>query len=476
MRAQIVRAGTGFVSNLCRRHTGGCLDQTLKTIVDFIMSIRDRPPPDAVLDRCREILVDTLGCAIGGRDCTAAQVARAYPASPRGESGAVIGLAQPAAIDIAAFWNTAMIRYLDFNDTLCGGHPSDMIGALAAMSRAANASGAAMLTAVAIAHEIFCRISESVMWRKPWTLDTGYGIALGAAGGICHLLGLSREQTTHAISFAATNGVPLRASRAGVLSHYKGAATAVSSRHAVFCVHMARSGMTAPSAPFDGRHGIVELMRGKQGPLDLQAFDHWKVVKSRLKYFPVAYNTQLGIWAALELRKQVDHSQLEKVTLRTSSFLRHECGSEPAKWDPQTRETADHSLPYIFSRALQDGAIDVSTFDADKFLDPQVRPLMEKVAVEADAAIDAGWPHTIELKLEAVDRGGKTHHVHIRNPRGHELNPLTAEDIGNKFRQLTEPALGPDGAAAAFDLAWRTKEAESFASVLDTFVPQKAGS
>lgn len=441
------------------------------------MSTRKEPPPDAVLDRCREILVDTLGCAVGGRNCIGAAVARTFPASPDGEFGMVIGSDRGASIDIAAFWNTAMIRYLDFSDLLGNGHPSDMIGGLVAMSRTAKASGADMLIAMAIAYEIFTRLAEIVLSQEPWTYDQGYCVAIGTTGGICHLLGLSREETTQAISFAAANGVPLRVSRAGELSHYKGVATAVSTRHAVFCVHMARSGMTAPSAPFDGRHGIVELMRGKAGPLNLPAFDTWNLFKTRLKYFPVAYNTSIGIWAALELRKQVDYTRLEKITLYTSLFLKHESGSEPAKWDPRTRETADHSLPYIFSRALQDGTVNINTFDLEKVLDPEIRTLMNKVTVEGDAAMGgAEFPDIVQARLTAVDRDGKTYQVHVRDPLGHYLNPFTAEDIENKFKLLTEPALGRDRAAAAFDLAWRTKEAESFVSVLDAFVPERVGS
>jgi 2-methylcitrate dehydratase len=445
------------------------LDASLTAIVDFITRIRTEPLPVAVLDRCREILVDSLGCAVGGRDCMAAHLARAFPAAPTGEAGAVIGSAEGAPIDIAAFWNTAMIRNLDFTDSLSGGHPSDMIGALVAMSRAANASGVGMLTAMAIAYEIYSRISTTALSRRPKTLDQGYAIALGAVGGICHLLALPREETAHAISFAATNGVPLRASRAGELSQYKGVATAVSSRHAVFCVHMARSGLTAPPAPFEGRHGIVELLNGKEGPLNMSPFDTWKLLRTRLKYFPVAYNTQVGVWAAMELRKQVDFTQLEKMTLRTCWFLKHESGSEPEKWDPQTRETADHSLPYIFARALQDGTVDVNTFDLDKIRDRSIRTLMSRVSVEEDEAIEAEWPGVIQAKLDAVDRNGTTYHIHIRNPRGHELNPLTPGEIEMKFLRLTEPALGSAGAAAAFDAAWRTKEAGSFASVLDRF-------
>jgi 2-methylcitrate dehydratase len=232
---------------------------------------------------------------------------------------------------------------------------------------------------------------------------------------------------------------------------------------------MARVGMTAPPAPFEGRHGIVELLDGKEGPLDIAPFDTWNVLKTRLKFFPVAYNTQVGVWLALELRKQVDPTQLEKVTLRTSWFLRHESGSEPAKWDPQTRETADHSLPYIFSRALQDGTVTINTFDLDKVRDPAIRALMNRVSVEEDKAITAEWPGVIQGKLDAVDKSGKTYHVHVKNIKGHELNPLTAEEIETKFMRLTEPALGRDGAAAAFKLAWRTRDVESFASVLEKF-------
>jgi 2-methylcitrate dehydratase len=314
-----------------------------------------------------------------------------------------------------------------------------------------------------------------VLSQEPWTIDQGYSVAIGTTAGICHLLKLPREQTAHAISFAAANGAPLRVSRAGELSHYKGVATATATRHAVFCVHMARSGMTAPSAPFDGRHGIVELIHGKAGPLYLPAFDTWALTKTRLKYFPVAYNTQIGIWAALELRKQVDYRRLAKITLYTSLFLKHESGSEPAKWDPRTRETADHSLPYIFSRALQDGTVTLDTFAPEKFLDRKIRTVMKKLTVEGDAAMGgAEFPDVVQARLTAVDRDGKKYRVSVRDPLGHYLNPLTVKDVEDKFKLLTEPALGRRRAAAAFDLAWRTKEARSFASVLDAFVPKRA--
>jgi 2-methylcitrate dehydratase len=158
-------------------------------------------------------------------------------------------------------------------------------------------------------------------------------------------------------------------------------------------------------------------------------------------------------------------------------FLQHESGSEPAKWDPQTRVTADHSLPYIFARALQDGTVNINTFDLEKVLDPEIRTLMNKVTVEGDPAMGgAEFPDIVQARLTAVDRDGKMYQVHVRDPLGHYLNPFTAKDIENKFKLLTEPALGPDRAAAAFDLAWRMKGAALFVDLLDAFVPVRAGS
>jgi 2-methylcitrate dehydratase PrpD len=123
---------------------------------------------------------------------------------------------------------------------------------------------------------------------------------------------------------------------------------------------------------------------------------------------------------------------------------------------------------------LQDGAVNINTFDLEKVLDPQIRTVMNKLTVEGDPAMGgAEFPDVVQARLIAVDRDGKRYEIHVRDPLGHYLNPFTAKDIENKFKLLTEQALGRNKAAAAFDLAWRTKESESFASVLDAFVPEQ---
>jgi len=125
---------------------------------------------------------------------------------------------------------------------------------------------------------------------------------------------------------------------------------------------------------------------------------------------------------------------------------------------------------------LQDGTVTINTFDLQKVLDPDIRTLMHKVTVAGDAALGGSeFPDIVQAKLTAVDLDGKTYQVYVRDPLGHYLNPLTAKEIENKFKLLTEPAIGRARAAAAFDLAWRTKEAESFVSVLEALAPKKRG-
>ncbi|MDD9208003.1 MmgE/PrpD family protein [Georgenia sp. 10Sc9-8] len=450
------------------------MDRTLQSIVEFSTMTRADEIPAEVLTQATAILTDSLACAVGGRDCMGAEVAKRFPAQPTGLGGAVIGTGTPYTPDIAAFWNTSMIRYLDYNDTFTGGHPSDMIGALVATSL--KYSGVDVLRAIVVAYEVFHRVqkrmrafgSDSEARVNYLSTDQGFAVAIGATAGMCNLFGFDRDTTRHAVSLAATHGLPLRASRAGELSHYKGVATAVSARHAVFCCHMAESGLTAPDAPFEGRHGLMEVMAGAAQPAELDAFGDWAILRSGLKYFPVTANCQIAAWAALDLRKLIAPSEVESVTLRTSRFLKHESGSEPAKWSPRTRETADHSLPFVFSTSLRDGDISMESFEPGKLHDPELASLMDKISIEVDEEIESEWPDVIQIRVEADTANGARHVVHLRDPKGTYRNPMTRSDIQRKYVALVGPALGEPQAIESFEAAWETSRAPSFATVLET--------
>jgi 2-methylcitrate dehydratase len=221
-------------------------------------------------------------------------------------------------------------------------------------------------------------------------------------------------------------------------------------RNAVFGVQLAAAGMTGPEAPFSGRHGLTDLI---SGPIELPPFgkqpEQFFIPRAKIKFWPVVYNMQALVWCAIELRKKVPVDQIAEIDVETYWSAWHESGSEPAKWDPTTRETADHSLPYILAWTLRHGLIDHHAFVPESYMDPTIRPLMNKVKVRIDDEFEKDFPRKVHMRMTATDLAGKKHQVYIVNPLGHEDNPVSADDLATKFLRLCEPRLGKTGAAAA---------------------------
>ena len=427
------------------------MDQILGGIADFATRLSYRDLSAAAVTAGKERLLDSIACAIGAYDCDTAEVGRSLAGPPARKelAGRMLGSKKLAAADAAAFVNSCMIRNLDLNDIIQGGHPSDSLGGLLAVAPQIGASGEKLITAMVVAYEVFIRLLKGGLREKGW--DQGFGISVGTAAGLANLTGLGREAAQHAIAITAVANTPMRATRSGQLSMWKGAATAYAVRNAVFGVQLAAAGMTGPEAPFTGRHGLVDLITGpfELAPFGTTAGDFF-IPTVYIKYWPVAYSLQPVIWAGIELRKQVSPDQLASVDVQTYAFSVMESGSEPAKWDPKTRETADHSIPYVLARALLHGVIDEQAFIPESYLDPSIRPLMNSITVRVDDGIEQEVQRgTVHVRVSAKDRSGRSYEVDIVNPIGHEKNPLSAKDLAAKFKRLCEPRLGKRRTSAA---------------------------
>jgi 2-methylcitrate dehydratase len=175
----------------------------------------------------------------------------------------------------------------------------------------------------------------------------------------------------------------------------------------------------------------------------------------QLKYWPIETNGQPAVWAALELRAQVDPQALKEINVLTSKFTWFEIGSEPEKWDPRTRETADHSLPYIFARTLVDGPLRVSSFNDAAVLDPSLRPLMNKIKVVVDDEIESWSREKTVLRVAAISVDDARYNVEVVNPLGHPDNPMQDSHIEEKFFALAEPVLGRERCTLALDRWWQ---------------------
>jgi 2-methylcitrate dehydratase len=184
----------------------------------------------------------------------------------------------------------------------------------------------------------------------------------------------------------------------------------------------------------------------------------------------VVYNMQALVWCGIELRKRVAIDDIESIDVQTYWSAWHESGSEPAKWDPQTRETADHSLPYILAWVLRHGLIDHHAFVDGAYRDQTIRPLMNRVTVRVVDEFEKDFPRRVGMRMVAKDKAGQSHEVTVINPLGHEDNPVSTKDLAEKFTRLAEPRLGAARTANALKLWQSIENAASVTAAFDALV------
>jgi len=179
-----------------------------------------------------------------------------------------------------------------------------------------------------------------------------------------------------------------------------------------------------------------------------------------MKAFPTEALTHAPISCVLDLVKDNDlqPDQIKEIHIRSLARAA-DILADPSKYDPRTKETADHSLPYIFARALLDGPITVASFDEEAVRAPALRPLMAKITVTADADIEAMLPDHMAVRVSVRMRDGTTHEVEVIDPLGHPNNPMQVSDIEKKFIAQGEPAIGAERCRAALDAWWRVQDA-----------------
>jgi 2-methylcitrate dehydratase len=422
----------------------GTLAQNLAA---FALSTRFEDLPPAVVVEARRRLLDSLGCAIGALDEPAPMIARKVAARANGSPSVNLIGGGSSAPDWAAFANGVHIRYLDCNDTYLSlepAHPSDNWAAVMAAGQLGGADGKAWIAAAAVAYEAQCRLCDAASIRARGWDHTTYG-SISATLAAAKLLDLTQAQTEHALGIAATTGTALRLTRAGELSMWKGCAFAFASRNAVFAALLAADGMSGPGPLFEGEMGFFQQVSGPfsltklGGPSD----GDWMLPKTSIKFVPAEYHSQSAIAAAFDLRRQIGDPkrirELEIATFRTAVEI---IGKDPEKWRPQTRETADHSLPYCTAVALLDGQVSARQFTPERMRDPVLLDLVARTRVIEDPKLTAGYPEGIPNRVTVTLDDGSKLVAEVKFPPGHDLNPLSDDQLAVKFHELADPVLG----------------------------------
>jgi 2-methylcitrate dehydratase len=395
-------------------------------------------------------VLDSLGCAIGALDGEPIKLLRAHVDEFGGAPLATLIGGGRTAPDRAAFYNSALIRYLDFNDSfLAKGetcHPSDNLGAILATSEYAGRDGKDFLTAMAVAYQVQCRLSEVAPVRSKGFDHVTQG-AYAAAAGVARSLGLDGRQTAHAIAISGTAFNALRVTRTGKLSHWKGLAypnTAFSATHAAF---LARRGITGPLEVFEGNKGFKEAISGPF-KIDWQGEDLTVIERTILKKFNAEIHSQTSLECILELRarEKFEIEDIDRIELSVFdvAFNIIGGGEEGDKHRVQTKEQADHSLPYMIAVALLDGDIGPAQYSPERIVRSDVQTLLRKVHVHADDAFSRTFPNEMPARIRIVLRGGRTLMYEKKDYEGFYTRPMPWDAVVAKFERLATPFTGPE--------------------------------
>lgn len=453
------------------------MDQMLQKLAEFATSLQYEQLKKETVYQCKRRIIDTLGCSIGAYHMEPSRIARHYAMQSTGNPGAtVFGTRHRTTPELAALANGVMARYLDFNDTSNtrdAGHPSDMIPAMLAVAESVGADAKKAMAGIVVAYEVMDRMGE-VLGLTQIGFDYTTYIAIGTAAGAANILGLSREQAANAIALAASSYIGLLQIRMGHLSMWKGSSPGNASRNGVFCAQIARMGMTGPVDAFHGPYGFFRMVTEAHDVMALTPFGGqdtpFMIELSKLKYYPTDYECQTAANPAVELHQVLKDriGEIAKVVVYGYKFgIDVACTEE--KWDPMTRETADHSLPYVVATALITGDVCHDDFEEENFRSPDRLELMKKIEAYEDTRYTEDYPESYRFRIEVALDSGEEIVKDVRYGKGHPKNPLSDQEIEAKFLKLCKHTLLPQQINRALETLWKFELVDNIADVFSIF-------
>jgi 2-methylcitrate dehydratase len=444
-------------------------DEVAALIADYVVDVPADLDPQTER-AARAVLIDSLAVAMGALAHPAAQAARRHATRfVLSDSGcAVWGATSRTTPEIAALVNGVLLRCYDYNDFFVGGrnsgHGSDMVSAVIAAAEWTNASVVKLLTALAVGYDALGAAYDAFS-TAPGGWDYTNLTAIGATCAIGRVLELDAGQTREALAmtviphFASDEIESGELNARGDLTMWKRFNGADAVRNSLQACLLASVGVEGAVRPFVGKLGFIHKLANKsdEAIAILRTKLNAKNPPSRIRdtYFkrwPVGSLAQSAIQAALQAREEIgDVARIKQVRVfAEEGAYEHLVKIRKDPWHPMSRETADHSLPYIVAAAVLDGTVRTDSFDPDRVLEPaRQRFLAEKIKVSVAPELgtlaggklkraQAGYLSRVEI--ETVD--GKVAHGDAAPFPGHPKNPYSDRDLAEKLRENMRPFAG----------------------------------
>ncbi|AWR96319.1 MmgE/PrpD family protein [Acidianus sulfidivorans JP7] len=397
-----------------------------EVISDYVTSINYNDLKDKEIHEAKRRIIDSIAVAKASLNSEPARITQKLFNYYSGNGLTLLG--NTVAPDLASFYNTLVIRYLDFNDTYLSLeplHPSDMIGGLFALGK--GKKGKDLILSIIVGYEVGTRLCDSASLRK-LGFDHVNFLQVAGAASLSKFLNLDKNKTYNAISISLIPHIALRQTRTGKLSMWKAGAAAEAMRNATFSVMLAMEGFTGPEKPFSGNMGFSKIIT----QLDLSKFENMgtsKILSTSMKKYPVEYHAEAAVEAALNIQYQGEIRKIYVETYEAAVSIL----ADKEKWRPENKETADHSLPFIIASTLLYKNMWLENYS--KINDDKIKELMDKIQVLENDEYSKVYPRELPIKLEIITDKGRFE-TEVRSPRGYYNNPMSDAEIEEKAMKL----------------------------------------
>jgi len=424
--------------------------------------------------QAKRFLLDSLGCALGGYQQPDVEMALEVLSEIAGRGlCTVFGSGRRFDPVSASLANALMIRCMDYNDIYWKqdpSHPSDIFPAAIACCERARVGGKELIVGIVLGHEFemrFCEAAFPGIRERGWHHATLTAFVSPIVAG--RALRLSADQIQHAIGISASRHCTLGAVTAGKLTMMKNTVDPMATQIGVFAALLAEKGYTGPEHVVDGKEGMTHVFKPewKLNLLTDGLGESWRITQCGMKGFPTEALTHTPISAVLDLVKSNDlhPDQVTKIQIRSLARAA-DILSDPSKYDPRSKETADHSLPYVIAAALVERQVTPSQFTMEKIMDPAIRAQLQKIEVVADPEIEKAFPALQRVIVHIDTRDGRSFNKQLDYPKGDPRNPLTDKEVEEKFSALAEGVLSTDAQKRVKDAIWNLERVGSVSELM----------
>lgn len=445
-----------------------------RTISEYALGLKYEDLPENVINEVKRYLYDSIGCAYGGYHTKDINIIRdLYKDMGGKEESTVIGFGDKIPAVNSALVNSLMIRALDFNDIYWKddpSHPSDIIPAALSAAEMVNASMKDVIVAIVLAYEFeqrMCLFAKPGVRERKWHHATLTQFVSPIVAG--KILGLTVDQMVNAIGINGSHNHTIGCPTAGKLTMMKNTVDPMAVQAGVFAALMAQKGFSGTEKVFEGKEGFMDAFVGwnakeeKINPTEMMGRDgiskwswdvnaligdlgkSFKILECGMKAFPTEALTHTHLSCVLKamVNNNLEYTDVDEV--RVTCFAQaYDILFDPTKYRPESRETADHSLPYCLAAAIVDKKITTESFSDEKLKDPRIFEVIDKIKGEPSLEFEKMFPAKQPSKVVVKTKDGKEYSEYLEYPKGDPREPMSMEDLENKFNGLSGALLSAE--------------------------------